>query len=133
MTPGPKDAGVCCDTCVNVAPGNSRGARGGATLELPPLVANNAVPLGSKPAHPTPCSEKALAAQPARIEAFDVRPTFLMDTGSGRDIVSWELAGALSKFTHKARRMSFTAANGEVGSNYTLLMKVGARGTASTP
>ena len=56
-----------------------------------------------------------------------------MDTGSGHDIVSQDLAEAHTEFVNQAKRMSFSTANGEVCSQYTLLMKVGALEGTSTP
>ena len=67
------------------------------------------------------------------MEAFEVSPTFLMDTGSGHDIVSSDIAAAFTKCTRAARRMCFNTTNGEIDSKFTLLMAAGALGGVSTP
>ena len=98
-------------------------------------------PLGQEPAPglcastfgSMPLATRVLAARRPRIEAFEVSPVYLMDTGSGHDIVSHDLANAHAQFVNRAKRMSFSTANGEIGSHYTLLMRVGALEGTSTP
>ena len=67
------------------------------------------------------------------MEAFGVSPVFLMDTGSGHDIVPRELADGFPDYVHKARHMNFVTANGGIDSQDTLLMKVEALGITATP
>jgi hypothetical protein len=60
-----------------------------------------------------PLASRVMAARRPRVEAFEVSPVYLMDTGSGHDIVSHDLANAHAQFVNKAKRMSFSTANGE--------------------
>ena len=76
---------------------------------------------------------RVMAARRPRIEAFEVSPVYLMDIGSGHDIVSHDLANTHAQFVNKAKRMSFSTANGAIGCHYTLRMKVGALEGTPTP
>ena len=62
-----------------------------------------------------PLVSRVMAARRPRVEAFEASPVYLMDTGSGRDIVSHDLANAHAQFVNKAKRMSFSTANGDIG------------------
>ena len=100
---------------------------------VPPFWVDGVIPEFPTLTVPSQSTEVALVARRSRVEAFEVCPAFLMDTGSGHDIVSRERAGGFPDYTHKARHMNFVIANGEIDSQDTLLMKVGALGVSATP